>query len=76
LADANVGEPDSTGMFEISVDAADHEAALERIWNAVAAAGADEHIVFVEHPDLPQHWRRRELGTDTDRSPDAARKRT
>jgi hypothetical protein len=57
LPDAEVGEPDSTGTFEIAVDAADREAALERVWNAVATAGADEHIVFAEHSDLPEHWR-------------------
>lgn len=62
LPDADVGEPDTTGTFEIAVEAADHEAALERVWKAVAAAGADEHIVFAEHPDLPEHWRRRAAG--------------
>lgn len=63
LPDADVGEPDSTGTPEIAVDAADHGAALERIWNAVATAGADAHIVFAEHPDLPQHWRTRDAGS-------------
>jgi hypothetical protein len=24
----------------------------------VAASGTDDHIVFLEHPDLPEHWRR------------------
>jgi hypothetical protein len=28
------------------------------VWDAVAASGTDDHIVFLEHPDLPQHWRR------------------
>jgi hypothetical protein len=23
----------------------------------VAASGTDDHIVFLEHPDLPEHWR-------------------
>ena len=27
--------------------------------DAVAAAGADDHIAFLEHPSLPEHWRRR-----------------
>jgi hypothetical protein len=57
LAEAEVGEPDADGMFEIALEAPDREAALERVWNAVAAAGADDHIVFAEHPDVPEHWR-------------------
>jgi hypothetical protein len=60
LPDGEVGEPDATGTFEVTVEAPDHEAALERVWNAVAAAGADEHIVFSEHPGLPEHWRPRD----------------
>ena len=27
------------------------------VWNAVALAGVDDHILFLEHPDLPEHWR-------------------
>jgi hypothetical protein len=57
LPGAEVGEPDSDGMFDIALEAADREAALERVWNAVAASGADDHIVFAEHPDVPEHWR-------------------
>jgi hypothetical protein len=55
---AEVGEPDEIGVFEVTVEAEDQEAALTRVWNAVAASGTDDHIVFLEHPDLPQHWRR------------------
>jgi hypothetical protein len=29
------------------------------VWDAVAASGTDDHIVFVEHADLPEHWRHR-----------------
>jgi hypothetical protein len=57
LPGARVGEPDADGTFEIALDAPDHEAALQAVWNAVAASGADEHIVFAEHPDVPEHWR-------------------
>ena len=57
--DARVGEPDETGVFEISVDGDDQEAMLHRVWNAVAASGTDDHLVFAEHPDLPDHWRHR-----------------
>jgi hypothetical protein len=64
LADAlppesEVGEPDEVGVFEVHVDADDYEQALSLVWDAVAASGTDDHIVFLEHPDLPQHWRAR-----------------
>jgi hypothetical protein len=58
LGGAEVGEPDDVGVFEIRLEASDQEAALGRVWDAVAAAGADDHVVFLEHPDLPEHWRR------------------
>jgi uncharacterized protein (DUF2336 family) len=59
LPDAEVGPPDEIGVFEVTVDAPDHEAALQRVWDAVAASGTDDHILFLEHPDLPEHWRDR-----------------
>jgi hypothetical protein len=58
-ADAEVGEPDDVGVFEISLDAGDREEALHTVWNAIAASGTDDHILFLEHPDLPEHWRPR-----------------
>jgi len=58
VPEAEVGEPDEVGVFEVALDAEDREDALLRVWNAVAASGTDDHIVFLEHPDLPQHWRR------------------
>jgi hypothetical protein len=57
--DAEVGEPDETGAFDITLDAGDLEDALTRVWDAVAESGTDDHIVFLEHPDLPEHWRPR-----------------
>ena len=27
--------------------------------HGVAAAGADDHVAFLEHPALPEHWRHR-----------------
>jgi hypothetical protein len=57
LAGAQVTEPDDVGEFEVVLDAKDREAALTRVFNAVAASGTDDHIVFVEHPDIPEHWR-------------------
>jgi hypothetical protein len=46
-------------VFEIALDATDREDALRQVWNAVAASGTDDHILFLEHPDLPEHWRPR-----------------
>jgi hypothetical protein len=55
--EAVVGEPDELGVFEIELDAEDQEDALMKVWNAVAASGTDDHILFLEHPELPEHWR-------------------
>jgi hypothetical protein len=59
LPDADAGEADDVGVFEIRLDAPDKEQALTRIWDAVALSGTDDHIVFLEHPDIPEHWRER-----------------
>jgi hypothetical protein len=59
LSDAEIGEPDDGGVFEIALDADDQEQALQRVWDAVASSGTDDHLVFLEHPDLPEHWRSR-----------------
>jgi hypothetical protein len=59
LPGAEVGEPDDLGVFEITVDADDLEGALQQVWDAVAASGTDDHIVFLEHAELPEHWRSR-----------------
>lgn len=57
LPDAEITEPDDVGVFDIILDADDQEHALQRVWDAVAESGTDDHIVFLEHPDLPEHWR-------------------
>jgi hypothetical protein len=57
LDGAPVTEPDETGAFEVSIECESQEVALNRVWDAVAAAGADDHIAFLEHPSLPEHWR-------------------
>jgi hypothetical protein len=57
LPGAEVTAPDEVGVFAIELEADDHEQALQRVWDAVAASGADDHIVFLEHPELPEHWR-------------------
>jgi hypothetical protein len=59
LPDAEITEPDDVGVFEVAVEADDIEQALQKVWDAVAASGTDDHIVFLEHPDLPEHWRLR-----------------
>ena len=57
--------PDELGIFDVHVDADDLEGALHVIWNAVAASGTDDHLVFLEHPDLPEHWRHRSRAAGT-----------
>jgi hypothetical protein len=59
LPGTEVTEPDEVGVFEVILDAGGQDDALERVWDAVAAAGADDHIAFLEHPALPEHWRHR-----------------
>jgi hypothetical protein len=54
---SEVGEPDGLGVFEVVVEADDSEHALTTVWNAVAASGTDDHLLFLEHPELPEHWR-------------------
>ncbi len=62
LDGATATEPDETGAFELSIECASQEDALNRVWDAVAASGADDHIAFLEHPSLPEHWRHRAAG--------------
>jgi hypothetical protein len=59
LPAAEVTEPSDVGAFDVILEADDQEQALQRVWDAVAASGTDDHIVFLEHPDLPEHWRPR-----------------
>jgi hypothetical protein len=55
---SEVTDADDVGVFEVRVEADDREDALRKVWDAVAASGTDDHVVFLEHPDLPEHWRR------------------
>jgi hypothetical protein len=57
LGDPPASEPDETGTFEVTVESADVDAALLEVWNALAASGGDDHILFIEHPNIPEHWR-------------------
>lgn len=59
LPGAEVGPADETGAFQIELEADDIEQALTRVWDAIAASGTDDHIAFLEHPDLPEHWQSR-----------------
>jgi hypothetical protein len=65
LDGARVSEPDETGAFEVAIECESQEAALDRVWDAVAASGADDHIAFLEHPSLPEHWRHKAQGPRT-----------
>jgi hypothetical protein len=62
LDGSGVSDPDETGAFEVSIECDSQEAALNRVWDAVAASGADDHIAFLEHPSLPEHWRHKATG--------------
>lgn len=53
----HVDQPDATGTFNVHIEADTFEQALDRAWDAMAAAGADDHLVFLEHPDMPDHWK-------------------
>jgi hypothetical protein len=58
-AAADVGAWDDVGAFDVTVQAEDQEEALRQVWDGVAASGTDDHLLFLEHPNLPEHWRRR-----------------
>jgi hypothetical protein len=55
---AEVSGPDEDGAVEVTLAAADRDAAVKQVFDAVAAAGADDHFEIAEHPDTPGHWRR------------------
>jgi hypothetical protein len=57
---ASLGEPDEAGVVEAHVEAESFDDALKRVWDAMAAAGADDHFEIAEHPNIPGHWRPRE----------------
>jgi hypothetical protein len=62
LPGSRISGPDDQGFVEVELDAGDQEDALQQVWDGIAAAGADDHLVIAEHPDLPEHWRRRAGG--------------
>lgn len=62
LSGVDATEPDTEGTWEVRIDAPSAEDALQLVWNALAAAGADDHVVILEHPDVPRHWEHRPAG--------------
>ena len=40
---------DDTGAFEIALEAASQDDAVQRVIDAIAAAGVDDHIQLAEH---------------------------
>ena len=64
--DATFTDPDDDGTFEVELEAHDLEDAVHRVWNALAASGADDHLLILEHPDIPGHWRERQSGQRAD----------
>ena len=57
LGSPRATQPDDTGFFEVAIEADTIDDALLAGWNALAASGADDHILFIEHPNVPGHWR-------------------
>jgi hypothetical protein len=57
--DSTMGDFDEVGILEIELPAESREEALKRAFDAMALAGADDELTFAEHPDIPEHWRRR-----------------
>jgi hypothetical protein len=35
---------------------------MTQVVDAVALSGTDDHIVFLEHAEIPEHWRQRSGG--------------
>ena len=56
---AEVGAADEVGAFAVALEASHLDDALTTVWDGVAASGTDDHLVFLEHPELPEHWRSR-----------------
>jgi hypothetical protein len=61
---------EATGVFEILVEARDLEGGVRQVFDAIARAGADDHVVIAEHPEIKGHWIRR--GKDGTQPPPTA----
>jgi hypothetical protein len=64
LDGAESTQPDADGTFEVVVDAPTAEDALKVVWNGIARGGCDDHLVILEHPDVPRHWEHRPAGAE------------
>lgn len=49
-------DPDEANVFEIELEAEDLEDALQRISIAIGVSGTNDHVLFLEDPDLPEAW--------------------
>jgi hypothetical protein len=49
-------DPDEANVFDVEIEAADLEDALQRISIAIGVSGTNDHILFLEDPDLPEEW--------------------
>jgi len=55
LDDAEIGPIDAdTGVFEVELEADSQDAAIQRVIDAIAEAGVDDHMRLAEHtpPDV------------------------
>jgi hypothetical protein len=59
LPDATFTEPDETGTFEAVLPGGSEEQAVWLVFDAIAAAGVDDDLVMLEHPELRHHWEHR-----------------
>ena len=50
MSDAEIAGPDDAGVIEVRVDAEDEDAAVQRVIDGIAGAGADDHFEIAEHP--------------------------
>jgi hypothetical protein len=50
LGKAQLDGPDDDGVIEVTLDADDEDAAIQRVIDGIAAAGADDHFEIAEHP--------------------------
>jgi len=58
-------EPDEGGCFEVCFECNGQDDALDCVWNAIAATGADDHLVILEHPNIARHWEHRPAGEES-----------
>jgi hypothetical protein len=67
--EADVGAPDEGGLFDLRVEADSRERALQRVADALAALGVDQHFTFPSTTGTGYHPPG-ERGTPADERPD------